>query len=111
MCLPEKRKVGGSTPPLTTTVDALLWPLTWMFVSWTQPAALSVGDRPIPPMTLVAPEMLHVGCTTVQISSCSEEVCRSRGKRIEATGGWLPASLGDRHWLGGERADREHSLG
>jgi hypothetical protein len=60
---PEKRKVGGSTPPLTTTLRPGNWPVTCEISSIRDRVAAAADAPPKPLMTVPRRWVLHVGCT------------------------------------------------
>ena len=60
---PEKRKVGGSTPPLTTTLRPGNWPVTCEISSIRDRVAAAADAPPKPLMTVPRRWVLHVGST------------------------------------------------
>jgi hypothetical protein len=61
---PEKRKVGGSTPPLTTSQLAVCGPVTRLKVSHRWICSGSPCDRDCPFTTVVCYPLGHAECTT-----------------------------------------------
>ena len=63
---PEKRKVGGSIPPLTTTLDPTYGPVTCKDAPEPMPAPGTPSDRDDPLVTVVRCTVVHAGCTSLR---------------------------------------------
>ena len=59
----EKRKVGGSTPPLTTRSDQAILPSTSGNVIFRLTWPLPINARPRPLKTAAGRPLVHVECT------------------------------------------------
>jgi hypothetical protein len=61
--MPEKRKVGGSTPPLTTIMTALAHPADLRKVTSGCQQWRSEIDLRYPSVTVIRRSLVHVECT------------------------------------------------
>jgi len=82
----EKRKVGGSTPPLTTSYGLVLVALTSANAEWALSRVQSPSDHDCPPVTVVGRLLSHADRTP-----------RLRGPRIAASSCTNPCS---KPWAG-----------